>query len=532
MGVKDLCNALEQQFPRPKGTNVKVDESTQVFALGVSSRCSIAINELLCDIHAFMPGEITVTAFMDSLLTRMRDFFRSDDARVWWELADTPGVPKQKAKTQAKRATTWKRSKSVSTAEGAGARNNEPYPAHKHFTIDGIYDEKTKTTDEMMSPTTVAHTRHMRAELCDALFDYVRRDTFHDQAYVVWDCHATDLVRILHRGTVTYHTVRGSRAAEGEVRAVARMRFLFELYPQYIPASMRYVPTDGSGDSFDEDDAFGTPTRIAIRTKDADVLPLLVKELWNMPRAQVYWINWRGKYVNVTMLIAKLRRAGWSWQAFMIVCLLSGTDYVEKNCVTRGVGIAVMWDSCFQRISALSADGVDLSNTRQLIDVVTRMAYATKLGAPPEGVPSWRWICEVVGEKKSFDVPVDNTFSLRNTAVDPCLWNYQYWASCGEETGPPQQAPIFGRAQQFKKAAPPKPAPPAAAAAAAAADAAPFDPFDIESDATAGVLPDAELLDGMEFARGDAPASAAASGNQPAERRCGQDFESYINSLS
>src|ERR1700677_2075353 len=84
MGVDDLRPSLESIFPRMVGSD-PYPESKQIFAEGVPPDCSIALDDLMPQFHAFkQTDDMDVEEFIRIRISYAKNFFINSFARILW----------------------------------------------------------------------------------------------------------------------------------------------------------------------------------------------------------------------------------------------------------------------------------------------------------------------------------------------------------------------------------------------------------------------------------------------------------------
>lgn len=312
MGVKDLTKQLQKLAP-------------DAFKACSPMYCAVLIDELMLRIYKYasMDFEVEMEELLGFLCGDYIKFFQSSECSILVVVADDiKYVPRQKIAEQEKRR------KSAS---------RDPYPKTMSLLPSVIKDEKGEWTmveggirDEVrgtkqgtVCPQRLMVTGHMRAQLVRQTFMYLAHILdLPSHNRIFFDMGLGDItfrygknVMVMPRD-VLYNTI-----GEGEIKAVwwyMRLRDSLDL-----PAQMNFQ----------------------IKTKDLDIIPILLFMCWDIASQKngLVCVNNKFGYVDIKVLFATLKAAGWRQELLIGACILSGTDYSEKKHMSDQIGLDLMW---------------------------------------------------------------------------------------------------------------------------------------------------------------------------------------------
>lgn len=381
---------------------------------------SVATDDLPVRAHKIAPSgeELTWTAYIDRFVKPYRNYGQKQDARILWILNDYKTVTKRKKETQMKRTDARKKS------------GTEPYPLGCICTRRGLLDVKTQKYYDVIEPDRIALSRHLRDSLADVIQEVLTNEVvFPPHLFVFFDSRVGEPVQMLHRGTVTPVAAAADTSAEAESRAVHRMMQTIGDYPDGMVRCGELEPV---------------PLSIVLRTVDTDTLPVALKQLWNLRLPECVSISAlleKALYIDLKKMVEVMRARGWSADMFIVACALLGTDYTSKNDYLWMIGHSVAWqawDACAAEIVA-SVDPARPGYIFELMQLLVATASVAKVkGTGVESkLYSWDAAIAVVANAKDTRLRAGMLFDKKKEIEGKAnlAWVWQYWASCGHDTG-------------------------------------------------------------------------------------------------
>ena len=441
---------------------------------GLASDCTSLFDELMPNLFKLMFTETeseqeSTDKLCDRLLRPYQDFFAtSRNARLaiitgdkseyvpageeveYLKTAEGDAVRKvSKAATQKARSAAWLK------GHNKAGQTHKPYPMHCIINEIGVHDPNNGTS-EYIDMGRLLFTRPLRILFFRWLWKRMQAVPWPDHANIIFDADSTIGTVMLHRGKVTPLPLLTNRIGEGELSLVWWIKKIYESFPK---------------------------ERLLVHTIDSDAIPTLVYHLWDTPCSVVY-AHWSQEYIEIQDFIAllksppsaprsqkkkvtvktkkfteiekeeeaaKLKRAqsvAWTKEWFVGACILSGTDYFDKQTATHFIGHSTMWDAFSEVYDKL--DHKKVVKPAELFDTLTRACYGHTLGWSKDEkhpLPPWSWIGS--HQTSRMKAPIDK--DVYKAALDAFLANYEYWVSLGYSAGvvavsqssAPQQSSVF-----------------------------------------------------------------------------------------